>query len=692
MILRRSLWIVLLGLGVVAGAVLPVGLGAQVPVRRDTVSGRRDTVRSRVDTAGGRRNLPPAGRDTVNIPLPLHPVDTLIRSDTNPKSLVPLPDTVVKKDTIKAPLARAEAPPILEIGPQRIYDRTALFATGAQTLSELLGRVPGITEFAAGAIGAPVVLASQGDLRRIRLFLDGLELDPMDRRARGVAPINDLPLHALEEVRIERGAEEVRVYARSWRVDRTIAYTRADIGTGDQNTNQYRAFFGRRYDHGEAFQVSAEQFTTQPDNALPSSDALNLMGRLGITRGPWSADGFIERSHRNRAPWRGTGDDDERTKVIPGIETNRSTAYARLANGDPDRGRWMQLVASAMGYHGKPRSSTNVGASTDSTALGDSAAYESQYLLTGGLTRGPVQLSGAERLRVGGGRTSHVMSGRASAVGGPLAVSLFGEGKSYLAPSRYEGTAKLSLRDRIAVTASASRTGSGTFDRLFVEPRTAAVFTDTGTFDLSKLGPFVTPDTSEITRYQLAARTNIRAEAGVRVRDLWFTGGILRRGPTTLLAPAEFDTAYQKSPAIRLAPEATARTASIRGRLWKAVYADVWGVAWTDTTGFYRPQYQTRSELYLQTNLLDRFPRGNFGLLTSLSHEYRSSARFPVGTDSAAVAPGFRVLAFKLEIRVATAVVTYQFRNLLQEKYAMVPGFNMPRQTQFYGIRWDFWN
>jgi outer membrane cobalamin receptor len=63
-----------------------------------------------------------------------------------------------------------------------------------------------------------------------------------------------------------------------------------------------------------------------------------------------------------------------------------------------------------------------------------------------------------------------------------------------------------------------------------------------------------------------------------------------------------------------------------------------------------------------------------------------------VTADSIAVAPGYRVLSFKLEIRVQTATVTYQFRNLLQEKYAMVPGFNMPRQTQFYGIKWDFWN
>jgi hypothetical protein len=50
------------------------------------------------------------------------------------------------------------------------------------------------------------------------------------------------------------------------------------------------------------------------------------------------------------------------------------------------------------------------------------------------------------------------------------------------------------------------------------------------------------------------------------------------------------------------------------------------------------------------------------------------------------------MIAFKLEIRIQTAVVSYQFRNLLQERYQQVPGFPYPRQSQFYGVRWEFWN
>ena len=693
MIHRRSLWLLLFGLGAVAGAVLPTGLSAQVPVRRDTLAGRRDTLPTKVDPTG-RKNVPPAGKDTVKVPLPLR-ADSMVKNDSANRGIVPLP-VVIKPDTLKSPLARAEAPPVLEIGPRRIYDRSAMFATGAQTLADLLGRVPGLTEYTTGFLAAPAVIASQGDLRRIRLFLDGLELDPMDRRARGVAAINDMPLHALEEIRIERGADEVRVYARSWRVDRTDPYTRADISTGDQNSNLYRAYFGRRYAHGEALQVGAEQYTTQSNRSLPSSDVLNIMLRAGITKGPWSADAFLERSHKNRAPWIGTGDTDEATETAPGIETERKTAYVRLGNGDPDRGRWFQLMASAQSYVGAPRTTTESSFGTarpdTSTVDADSMSYASQYLLTGGITRGPFSVSGAERFRIGGQRTSHVASGRAAFSSNRLSVSLFGEGKSYLNPFRAEGTVRFEPFSRFAVVAAASRTGEGAFDRLFAEPRTGAVLDEAGVFQPNATGSFTTRDTTEVTRYRIPARTNLRAEAGIRVRDLWIAGGIMRRGATTLLAPAEIGPRYIGAAAVRPDSEATARTLSVRGRVYKGIHADAWAVKWDDSTGLYRPQYQTRTELYLQSSLQNKFPSGNFGILTSLAHEYRSSSRFPVSADSVMTAPGYRVLAFKLEIRIQTAVISYQFRNLLQEKYQQVPGFNMPRQTQFYGVRWDFWN
>ena len=633
---------------------------------RDTIPGRRDTLPTKVDSARARQVRAPQGTDTIRVPTPPR-ADTMIKNDSARLGIVPLP-AAVKRDTIKPPLTRAEAPPIIEIGPARIYDRAALFATGSLTLGDLLGRVPGVTEFTTGWLGAPTVVASQGDLRRIRVFLDGVELDPLDRRAQGLSPVNDLPIHALEEVRIERGADEVRVYARSWRVDRTDPYTRADIGTGDQNTNLYRAFFGRRYAHGEALQISAEQFNTQPDRRMPSTGGLHLMGRVGMTHGPWSGDLFAERSDIDRARWAGIGNFLLATDTVPAWETRRTTAYARIGNGDPERGRWFQMLASVEGFRGSPRTvnSSVLGTPADTTVVRrDSTAYENQYLVTGGLSALGAKLSAAERIRVAAGDASQSLSGRASFERGWLAASALVETKSALEPSRAEATVRLTPFGRVALMGTASRRGGGRFDRIYGIPG----------------------DTLELT-----PQTSVRAEAGVRIHELWFIGGVLRRGATTLLPAASLDTAYSRAGAVRAEDAASAVTAAIRGRIYGPLHADAWAVAWSDSTGLYRPRYQTRSELYLQTNLLDRFPRGNFGLLTSLAHEYRSSARFAQADGTVRSVEGFRTLAFKLEIRIQSAVVSYQFRNLLQSRYAEVPGFIMPRQTQFYGVRWDFWN
>jgi hypothetical protein len=655
--------VLLIGLGAVAGAVLPTPLAAQVP----------------------------AQRDTIRVPTPAR-ADSMVRNDSIRQGIVPLPAGVrdtTQRDTLKAPLAHAEAPPIFEIGAPRIYDRSALFATGALTLSDLLGRVPGLTEFTTGWLGAPSVIASHGDLRAIRVFLDGLEVDPLGRRAQGVSAVNDLPIHALEEVRIERGAEQVRVYARSWRVERTNPYTRADIATGDQNTNLYRAYFGRRYDHGEVLQLAAEQYSTQPERRLPSGGGLHVMGRVGVTRGPWSADLFAERSDVDRQQWVGTGTFLDTRDTVAALQIRRTTAYARFGNGDPDRGRWFQVLLGSEAHQGIPQRPRT---STDEEPAPDSTSYENQFVLTGGMSLFGMRLSGVERIRRAGGRTSFQPSARASFERVRLGASLFAEGRSAVQPSRLEASVRLAPLERVAVTASASRTGAGRFSRIFGDFSYGPLFDARGILIERPEGDLGGYEPSRLTRFELVERTNLRAEAGVRVRDVWVSGGVVRRGATTLLPAAEIDSLYGRPGALRAEGEASGVTAALRGRLWRAINVDAWAIRWNDSTGFYRPQYQTRAELYLQTNLLNRFPRGNFGLLGSLAHEYRSNARFGSVDGTERVALGSRSLAFKLEIRIQTAVVSYQFRNLLQERYAYVPGFSLPRQTQFYGVRWDFWN
>ena len=52
----------------------------------------------------------------------------------------------------------------------------------------------------------------------------------------------------------------------------------------------------------------------------------------------------------------------------------------------------------------------------------------------------------------------------------------------------------------------------------------------------------------------------------------------------------------------------------------------------------------------------------------------------------------YRTISTLVEIRIMTATISWQFRNFLGERYSQVPTFILPRQTNFYGVRWEFFN
>ena len=98
----------------------------------------------------------------------------------------------------------------------------------------------------------------------------------------------------------------------------------------------------------------------------------------------------------------------------------------------------------------------------------------------------------------------------------------------------------------------------------------------------------------------------VRGEAGLRLHNLWFLGGVLRRDSIQLPGPIVFDTLFRT----QRAGTATGVTAAIRGQLWRVIHADLQAVRWANDSGLYRPRYQTRSELSIKTNLLRQFPSG----------------------------------------------------------------------------------
>jgi hypothetical protein len=320
----------------------------------------------------------------------------------------------------------------------------------------------------------------------------------------------------------------------------------------------------------------------------------------------------------------------------------------RVGYRDPDTSAvWAQVVASPTTYNFKLPSTQS--SSAADTVRTDTTSTQLQVVGGVGTNRGPLALQAMARVRRQDSTTlvTPVLSASYSLRGFGARASF--EGKSADSLSRLEAVAEV-------LPISILRVG-GAFDRV-VDARSG---------DLATAG--------------------IRAWAGIRIREVWLDGGVIRRDSVALFAPAAIDAAGDTATGT-----ANGLTASVEGRVWRSVRVRLWGVKWADTIGLYRPQYQTRSEAFIQTNLPERFPKGNFGFLLSVRHEYRSASLIPSGPGEVLRASGDHALSSILEIRIATAVVSWQVRNIVGSRNYQSPDYLRPRTINFYGVRWEFWN
>jgi hypothetical protein len=578
-----------------------------------------------------------------------------------PASEVPIPpkpatdSTAAKRDTIKAPFGRSVGPRTADIGPQYQWNREQLFASGAYTVADLLERVPGTTSFRTGWLMSPKFVAINGDMRKVKIFYDGIEMDNLDPRS-GMLDLTTVELWTLENVSIERFANELRVHLRSWRVERTDPYTRTDVYTGDEDTNIYRGFYGKRFDSGFGLQAGGQQYSTRSARLGGGGDAFSFMGRVGIAKRMWSVDAFAERRNAARViqPTFGQG------LSLPPFEGTNTLAYVRAAYGDPAGGPWFQAIAANMQLAEKTPHVTAADAFSRKIRpdTSDTTTKRIQYALSAGIAQGIVRASITDRIRAFAGDVSHAPSARLEFGGLRGIVGLFAERNGTTKRNRADGVFRVNLLPSVAIGGALSY--DAPHDQVFPNDSASAL---------------IVPKT-----------TSARLEAGVRVWNPWLIAGFITRDTALITPLTVVDSAYTMTYVGRR----KGLYAGIRGTLYKDVNIEVLATRW-DSAGAYQPRYQTRSEINLDTRWLSRFPSGSFGLKVAAIHDYRGEVIFPTSSGSRVTASS-GIATGLLEIRILRGVASYQVSNPFGKQYQIVPDFYMHRSVGIYGIRWEFWN
>jgi len=568
-------------------------------------------------------------------------------------------------DTVKTPFPRFEKPVSFEIDERLRFTRDQILSSEATNLIDLLDRVPGVVSYRTGWLASAHVASYLGDFTRIRVFMDGVELDANDPRSNRILDYSDVYLWMLDEIVIERAAGEVRVWCRTATVNRVTPYTRTDVFTGDLNTNGFRGLFGRRFMNGLTLQVAGQQFATQQGRAsafgstaaVGRGDGANqtLNARFGWAKARWSADVYGVVTTRDREAQAGI----DSTPDVVAFKGARREGYLRLGYGDTSNGFWAQAMFNSLRMRLEGIADPE---QEDTTIRSDTTRSREQKVLAVGYRTNSWQVSLTERLRTFGGQAWHSPAVRASYTTRLLSAGLFVENTPLDSSQHADASVRVAPLPWLVLGASHS----------------LRQFDDTTQRD------------DEIVT---------RVEGGLHWKKWWITGGVVRQtqfrqAAPTLIVGNVTDIIETGANGAQLV--STAIQFGARGTIFKSLRLDVQGARWTNDLT-YRPQITVRSDLSLTTSWLGRFPRGEFGFNAHVITEYRDAFLFAYfgGNNRGPIIVRSQIsrpITALVEIRIQRAVIFYQFHNVSGQPYVYVPGIVMPRQVQMYGVRWEFWN
>jgi hypothetical protein len=166
---------------------------------------------------------------------------------------------------------RVGSAPILPALSRLVFDRDTIDWHNAETLGDLLTKVPGVYLWRGGWVGRPEPVNYQArGAASVEYFLDGFPFLALGPDTVAVDP-SLLPLSFLSRVEVERLPGQIRVYLYTRRHDRLTPRTGVGVSSGDLQTARYQGGLEKRFANGIGYAIGAEHLAVPLAKDVPGS-------------------------------------------------------------------------------------------------------------------------------------------------------------------------------------------------------------------------------------------------------------------------------------------------------------------------------------------------------------------------------------------------------------------------------------
>lgn len=527
-----------------------------------------------------------------------------------------------------------------------VMTRDSIDWATAQTVSELLARVPGIFLWRGGWLGRTEMPNYLGrGAAAIEYVVDGVPYLPVGPDSLAADP-SLWSLGLLERVEVERGAGMMRVSLFSRRHNRAAPRTRIGLGTGDRSLGRYLGSFERRYPSGIGLGLAADYFAIgAPSGESGGANVTNAWLQLGYLPTPklgFQVQYQVQDVARDSL-FEGQAVADN--LLSPGVEGTRSDAQLRVSwqGAATGLGSRADVILARTTWSGEAvrHDVGRYGAILAHRA----ATWSSQLTLWHQTEWTPLDA----RLALGWAPYSR------------LSVALEGVEQAHDMDRRSRwATGRLGLRIPFGITLSGV-----VRDGFRVQAPADSGDTELRFTDLEGLASI---DTRKLS-----------AEVGVARLDGW-------------RAVAYRD--FQRVPAFVPLEEtdwitARARFAPLEWLTVESVYEHPFRGATPEGT----PPHHGTTTATIRSRFLRNFPSGIFEM--KLQGMLESWSPGIIGRDTAGAAitmPGRTFVRAMLQFKIGPFIAYYDRINFRAVRAGSVPGYPLPTLGSTFGVRWDFLN